>query len=217
MGSPDHRFSAVPIDLLDSVCPKWRQVCFNYSIACWLTECRVSHSRVCRCTSFRNHWFQLEGRPVSTAEVGVQTDPGDLEPPPSGTSTAEIGPRVDAARRLLSSISFKRDACRALEGAPKPKRRKRGDARKEFLRRFREGEETESDADWDSFVEWSDSDGDPGVDCMRGGVGGGIIREDRMGGGIGVEGTGEGTGGTEGTPFLKLLSGNFTSSTPVRM
>ncbi len=65
-------------------------------------------------------------------------------------------------------------------------------------------------------MEWSDSDGDPGVDYMRGGAGGGILREDRMGGGIEVESTGGGTGGTEGTPFLKLLSGGFTSSTQGR-
>lgn len=95
------------------------------------------------------------------------------------------------------------------------KKRKRRVSRKDFLRRYRENESTESGESSDEVV-WSDGeDGEDrrGEGCMPGGGVGGIISGGGMGGGTGRRTGGSGITGGVGLSLEKLLSGGFMSNT----
>lgn len=50
----------------------WYRSAYNYAIARWLKNCRVSHEEVCPCGHFRDHWFQEDTS--SYRSVGTQTE-----------------------------------------------------------------------------------------------------------------------------------------------
>lgn len=63
------------------------RVSYSYAIAVWLTECRLSHQRVCPCGRFRDHWYQdclSENQSVSTqTEWPPVSQPIAVPHPPS--------------------------------------------------------------------------------------------------------------------------------------
>lgn len=67
MGSPISSCYQRPCDS-----PGWHRTAYRYAIACWLTECRESHRRVCPCRHFRDHWRQ--GCLSEFQSVGTQTE-----------------------------------------------------------------------------------------------------------------------------------------------
>ncbi|AGZ20416.1 VP2 [Gyrovirus Tu243] len=216
----EEKFSAVPLEILDSVYPKWKQVSYNFGIACWLTSCREMHKQVCNCDSFRNHWFQLEGRPVLAVATGTQTDPSPQKQACGGSVIAGTGARLDAAKRFLNSSKFKSDVYQVLEEDYKKnfERKRRRPRKQELLKKLRCSEETESDLSGVSEIEWSDTeDGGRGGGFTNGFGGGGIIKGGPRGGGIDLLGAGNvGTiTGTAGVSLEGILSGRFMSNIPV--
>nr|AWT08465.1 VP2 [Gyrovirus 10] len=52
--------------------PDWYRANYNRTIATWLRDCKIAHSKICSCSSFRNHWHQTDA--TITTDSSTQTD-----------------------------------------------------------------------------------------------------------------------------------------------
>lgn len=92
---------------------------YNFAIANWLTHCRETHSQICKCPSFRNHWHQTPA--LVATETQTQTSPARQERPLTPQPNQEMERAIaglSAPQTPIQGPMAPNDLCALLFGKP---------------------------------------------------------------------------------------------------